>query len=127
MARYAARDLTALVKAAEVQEGSSGDASARLERIAALAKSMYCPPAEAAFSGALFESLVRLAEFALISLAGLAIYFLGIERQRGFEWPCLILIPTMAAAVVVVLQSLGSIASARSANSAPRVCAYLPA
>ena len=107
MARYAARDLTTLVKAAEVHGAPGSDAAGRLERIHALAKSMYCPPTEAAFSGTVLESLVRLAEFALIALAGLAVYFFGIERQRGFEWPSLVLIPIMAAGIVVVLQSFG--------------------
>ncbi len=79
----------------------------RQERVAALAQAMYCAPAEAAFSRAVLEGLVRGTEFALITLAGLALYFAAVTPSRGFEWPSLILIPAMAAGVVLILQAIG--------------------
>ncbi len=106
MARYAARDITTLVKSADAPEAKGDDAS-RHERIAALAQSMYAPPGEAAFSSSVLEALVRVGELLLIGAAGLALYFLNVVPKRGFEWPCLILIPAMAFGVVLVLQSLG--------------------
>ncbi|MGA3303839.1 MAG: undecaprenyl-phosphate glucose phosphotransferase [Methylovirgula sp.] len=106
MARYAARDITTLVKSAGAPEAKDGDAT-REQRIAALAQSMYAPPGEAAFSSSVLEALVRVGELLLIGGAGLALYFLNVVPKRGFEWPCLVLIPAMAFGVVLVLQSLG--------------------
>ncbi|MGB8278492.1 MAG: sugar transferase [Methylovirgula sp.] len=107
MVRFAARDLTKLVTATAIDKPRTDDAGQRQDRVAALAQTMYCAPAEPAFSRVVLEGLVRAAEFALISIAGLAVYFACVMPLRGFEWPCLILIPAMAAGVVLLLQAFG--------------------
>jgi Undecaprenyl-phosphate glucose phosphotransferase len=107
MARFATRELPKLVSATDVSEAPSADTIARQERVAALAQTMYCSPAEPAFSRVVLEGLVRAAEFVLITLAGLALYFVWIARLYGLEWNCLFLIPSMAAGVVLILQAFG--------------------
>ncbi|HEY1735937.1 MAG TPA: undecaprenyl-phosphate glucose phosphotransferase [Methylovirgula sp.] len=106
MARYAARDITTLVKSADAPD-AQGDDGARRTRIAALAQTMYAPPGEAAFSASVLEALVRVGELLCIGIAGLSLYVAMVAPRRGFEWPCLILIPAMAFGVVLVLQSFG--------------------
>lgn len=107
MVRLAARDLTKLVTATAIDKPWTDDAGQWQDHVAALAQTMYCAPVEATFSRLVLEGLVRAAEFVLVSIAGLAVYFACVMPLRGFEWPCLILIPSMAAGVVLLLQAFG--------------------
>lgn len=109
MARFTADDLDKLSVAddAAIDRLVGGDASEARSRIAALAEAMYCAPAEAAFSPVVIEGLARLAEFAVMTVAGFVLYLFSVIPVRGFEWPSLVLIPALAAGVVLMLQALG--------------------
>lgn len=107
MARLSARDLSKLAAAEAIDGSKIGDAASRQDSAAAREQAMSCSPTADAFSRVVLEGLVRGVEFGLVTISGFAVYVAFIVRLRGFEWPSLILIPSMAAGIVLILQALG--------------------
>lgn len=107
MVRFSARDLTKLVTAEAIDGPKVGDVAGRQDSVAAREQAMSCAPTAAAFSRVVLEGMVRGVEFGLVTITGLALYIAFVVRLRGFEWPGLVLIPLMAAGVVLILQALG--------------------
>ncbi|HEY5225808.1 MAG TPA: undecaprenyl-phosphate glucose phosphotransferase [Methylovirgula sp.] len=109
MVKFTAHDFDKLAVANDqaIDKPQSDDATERQIRVAALADTMYCAPANSLFSPTVLEGLLRFVEFTLVTIAGFGLYLLTVTPERGFEWPSLILIPALAAGVVLTLQALG--------------------
>ncbi|MHB8886752.1 MAG: undecaprenyl-phosphate glucose phosphotransferase [Methylovirgula sp.] len=107
MVKFSARDLSKLVPAEAVDSQQTEDAACRLGSEAAREQVMSYPPTADAFSRVVLEGLMRGAEFGLVTITGLAVYVALVVRLRGLEWPPLVLIPLMAAGIILILQALG--------------------
>ena len=107
MGRFSAYDLAKLGTAEAVNRPKMDDAASEQSNLAAREEVITLAPTAEAFSRVVLEGLMRGTEFGLVTITGLAIYVTVVVRSRGVEWPGLILIPVMAAGIVLILQALG--------------------
>ncbi|MFZ1960382.1 MAG: undecaprenyl-phosphate glucose phosphotransferase [Methylovirgula sp.] len=85
------------------------DLPGEADRLLAAARDLQCSPTAPVISRVVLEGLVRMAEFLLILLTGLGVYFLSAAPSRGHNEPYLVFLalPLIAAGAVLAIQSSG--------------------
>ncbi|MGH6817239.1 MAG: undecaprenyl-phosphate glucose phosphotransferase [Methylovirgula sp.] len=86
----------------------SRDLPSHTDRLLAAARDLQCSPAPPIISRVVLEGLVRMAEFLLILVAGLGVYFLSAAaHSHALSYLVFLGLPLTAAGAVLAIQSFG--------------------
>lgn len=89
--------------------GFPGDLPSETERLLAAARDLQCSPAPPVISRVVLEGLVRMAEFLLILLVGLGVFFFSAvpSHRHDSSYFLLLGLPPIAAGAVLTIQAIG--------------------
>jgi Undecaprenyl-phosphate glucose phosphotransferase len=99
LAAFSTQDLRA------VDTARPARANPHAARLAALAQAVAKEPQSSSVSRVVFEGLVRIGEFALVTIAGFLVYWLHLAPTRGYDAAYAAAIAAVAALVVLVNQA----------------------
>lgn len=101
-------DARSIIDAAAAAPAVMIDGSPRLERrrrLSPAALAVTNQKVRSAYSPIVIEGAVRLIDFALITISGLAVYFGYVVPTTGFAWPYVLAVLAMALAAVISFQA----------------------
>jgi Undecaprenyl-phosphate glucose phosphotransferase len=101
MAAFSAQDLR------ELEASQPASANPHAGRLDELAKTIANEPAPSAISRIVFEGLVRVGEFILMTASGFLVHWLYLAPSEGYGIAYIIAIPLIAALVILMHQALG--------------------
>ncbi len=94
-----------MIDAATAEQAASPVRTERRRRLSPAALAVTNEKVPSAYSPVVIEGFVRLADFVVISLVGIALYFSYVVRIDDFSWSYILAIFAVAATAVVVFQS----------------------